>query len=114
MRYYFIYILTNQSKTLYVGMTDDLKRRLHEHRKKVFDGFTAKYNVTQLVYYETNPYLSETIAREKQLKGWSRAKKVALVEKMNPNWDDLSNRWQKDGAPGEFNKQVQDAMRPSN
>jgi putative endonuclease len=99
---FYVYILTNHSRMLYVGMTSDLKNRLLEHRTKAFDGFTAKYQVNQIVYFETLPYLNMAIAREKQLKGWSRAKKIALIEKMNPHWEDLSLSWKELGAPSEF------------
>jgi putative endonuclease len=99
---YYVYILTNQSRTLYVGMTDNLKNRLREHRAKKFDGFTARYNVNRIVYFETSPYLNMALAREKQLKGWSRAKKIALVDSVNPRWDNLSDAWGIADGPGDF------------
>ena len=89
-RPYFIYIMTNHSKTLYVGITNDLQRRVYEHRGKLVDGFTKKYNISQLVYYETTDDVRSAIAREKQIKAWRRSKKVALIESVNPHWMDLS------------------------
>ena len=88
---YFVYILTNFSnKVLYIGVTSNLSRRLYEHKHKLVKGFTEKYNVNKLIYYEfTNDILS-AISREKQLKGWTKIKKINLIESKNPNWDDLS------------------------
>jgi putative endonuclease len=91
MSQYYVYILASQSRTLYVGMTSDLARRLHEHRTRhASAAFTAQYQVHRLVYYEVaaNPYAA--IAREKELKNLSREKKIALIEIMNPGWEDLS------------------------
>ena len=88
---YYVYLLTNQSDTvMYIGVTNDLKRRLLEHRSGLIEGFTKKYHVHKLVYYETFSDINNAIRREKQLKGWIRAKKNALVETMNPKWLDLS------------------------
>jgi putative endonuclease len=89
----YVYILTNHSRTLYVGMTDDLRRRVFEHKTKFYDGFTQKYEVNQLVYYEQLVDGLAALAREKQLKGWTRAKKIVLIERKNPNWLDLGDRW---------------------
>jgi putative endonuclease len=91
MKQFFVYILFNPSRTLYVGVTNDLVRRVHEHRAGKVAGFTAKYKVNQLAYYEIHADPASAIEREKQIKGWTRAKKVALIEEANPNWDDLSN-----------------------
>jgi putative endonuclease len=91
MSQYYVYILASRSRTLYVGMTSDLARRLHEHRTRHTSGaFTAQYEVRRLVYYEVaaNPYAA--IAREKQIKGSSREKKIELIETMNPGWEDLA------------------------
>ena len=93
MKQYYVYIMTNRSGTLYIGVTNDLMRRVHEHKNKLIPGFTAKYNVTKLVYFETTTDVRTAIAREKQIKGWLRAKKIALIESVNPNWDDLSADW---------------------
>lgn len=90
---YYVYIMTNRSGTLYIGVTNDLERRVHEHKTKQIDGFTKKYHVTSLVHFEAGQDIREAIAREKQLKGWSRAKKLALIKATNPRWDDLSEEW---------------------
>jgi len=90
---YYIYILTNYSKTLYTGVTNNLHRRVYEHKKKLIPGFTQKYNINQLVYYEETSDVREAISREKQIKGWLRAKKIALIESKNPQWLDLSFDW---------------------
>jgi len=91
---YYVYILSNwNDSVLYIGVTSDLPRRLYEHRNHLVDGFTHKYNINKLVYYEHTNDVRSAIAREKQLKGWSRAKKNALVRKANPNWRDLSSDW---------------------
>ena len=87
---YFVYIMTNKSKTLYIGVTNDLQRRVYEHRHKVVPGFTAKYNIRSLVYYESTNDVREALAREKQLKGLLRIKKIRLIESTNPEWKDLS------------------------
>ena len=89
---YYVYILANwNNSVLYIGVTNDLERRLYEHREKTVTGFTEKYNLQKLVYVETTNDVKAAIAREKQLKGWSRAKKEALIVSINPAWNDLSN-----------------------
>ncbi len=93
MKQYFVYIMTNVSGTLYTGMTGNLERRVAEHKQKLVPGFTARYNITRLVWYEATPDVRSAIAREKQIKGWLRAKKVALIESINPQWSDLSEDW---------------------
>ncbi len=90
---YFVYILTNESKTLYIGVTNDIERRLYEHRHKLADGFTKKYQINKLVYFESFTDITQAIAREKTLKGWLRKKKVALINSVNPEWNDLSKEW---------------------
>ena len=91
---YFVYILANwDDSVLYIGVTSNLPRRLYEHRNGLADGFTKKYNVHKLVYYEDTNDVYSAISREKQLKKWSRSKKNALVCKMNPQWKDLSVDW---------------------
>ncbi len=85
-----VYIMTNGGNTvLYTGVTNDLQRRVYEHRNKLTDGFTKKYNITKLVYYEVFTDPVNAIAREKQIKAGSREKKIALIVKMNPEWNDL-------------------------
>lgn len=87
---YYVYILTNKDNSvMYIGVTNDLRRRLYEHKNQEIDGFTKKYNVYKLVYFEEYSDIGDAIAREKQLKGWVRLKKNLLVEKQNPNWNDL-------------------------
>jgi len=93
LKQYYVYIMTNRSKTLYTGVTNDLRKRLYQHKNKLVPGFTSKYNITRLVYYEVTQDVESAIAREKQIKGWLRSKKIALVESVNPNWDDLSADW---------------------
>ena len=88
---YWVYILANWNhRVLYTGVTNDLTRRLYEHQNGLHDGFTKKYHVHCLVYFEQTTDVNAAIAREKQIKGWRREKKVALVEQVNPEWNDLS------------------------
>ena len=92
--YYHVYILANKTNSvLYIGVTGDLMRRLQEHRNDMIDGFTKRYHVHKLVYYETMSDIREAIAREKQLKNWRRAKKNDLIESVNPTWEDLAGDW---------------------
>ena len=95
MREYYVYILTNVSRTLYIGITNDLIRRLEEHRSGIGSQFTKKYNVHQLVYYETTNSVFVAIEREKELKNWRRSLKIALIEEHNPDWKDLAEEWSK-------------------
>jgi putative endonuclease len=89
-RVYCVYILTNQhNKVLYTGVTGDLKARVHQHREKLLPGFTARYNVFKLVYYEAGYDAAGAITREKQIKAGSRRKKIELINKFNPDWRDL-------------------------
>jgi len=89
-----LYILTNKANTVfYLGMTSDLSGRIWQHKNKAFDGFTAKYKVNKLVYYEDYQWVHDAIAREKQLKGGSRQKKIDLIVSTNPGWLDLSDGW---------------------
>ena len=90
---YSVYVLGSLSGTLYVGITSNLLFRVRQHKEHTFRGFTAKHDVDRLLYYETYGEVSKGIAREKQLKGWKREKKVALIEKSNPQWRDLSFEW---------------------
>ena len=92
MKQYYVYILTNNSKTLYTGVTNNLERRMYEHKHKSIEGFTKKYNLTKLVYYEVTEDVRSAITREKQIKGWLRSKKIRLIESINPGWKDLSLR----------------------
>ena len=91
MRIYFVYILTNSTnRVLYTGVTNDLERRLYEHRQGVVQGFASKYQCRKLVYFETTEDIRSAIMREKQIKKGSRAKKIRLIESINPDWLDLS------------------------
>jgi putative endonuclease len=86
---YYVYIMSSPSRTTYVGVTNDLVRRVSEHQKKLVPGFTSRYNCVLVVYYEWHGDIRAAIVREKELKGWGRAKKVALIESQNPEWLDL-------------------------
>lgn len=87
----FIYILTNKNNTvLYTGVTSNLKQRIYQHKTKHFSGFTKKYNINKLVYYERFDRIEDAIKREKQVKGWLRKRKEELINSINPNWNDLS------------------------
>ncbi|NLK73324.1 MAG: GIY-YIG nuclease family protein [Clostridiales bacterium] len=89
-KYYYVYILTNINNTvLYTGVTNDLKRRVYEHKKKLIEGFTKKYNINKLVYYEYGEDILQVIQREKQIKKGSRQKKIDLINSFNKEWKDL-------------------------
>ncbi|MCC7359626.1 MAG: GIY-YIG nuclease family protein [Anaerolineales bacterium] len=90
---YSVYLLASQTRTLYVGMTSDLQRRLWEHKTKRVPGFTSIYDVSRLVYYETTSDVKVALAREKEIKAWRREKKIKLIEAANPDWQDLSTGW---------------------
>lgn len=91
---YYLYILTNMKNgTLYIGVTNDLERRMFEHKRKLIDGFSKKYSLDKLVYFETYQYVNDAIKREKNMKKWKRQWKINLIEEDNPNWDDLSSGW---------------------
>jgi putative endonuclease len=91
--FYFTYIVASRSLTLYIGMTGNLMKRVFEHKQKLHEGFSATYNCNRLVWFERFVDPRNAIAREKQLKGWTRAKKIALIRKTNPAWIDLSEGW---------------------
>ena len=90
---YFTYIMASRSHTLYVGVTGDLQRCVFQHKWKEYEGFTDRYNCDRLVWFEKYQDIRDAIAREKQVKHWRREKKIALIEKMNPAWVDLSRDW---------------------
>ena len=92
-RQFWTYIMASPSGTLYIGMTNDIERRVYEHKHKLIPGFSAKYNTTKLVHLEDFIGPLDAIAREKQLKGWVRRRKVALIEETNPEWRDLAADW---------------------
>jgi putative endonuclease len=94
----FVYFMASHSPTLYVGVTSDLRRRVHQHKTHSYAGsFTSQYRVTRLVYFEAATNIAAAIAREKQIKGWRRSRKIALIERSNPDWRDLAESWYQDG-----------------
>ena len=90
---YYVYIMASKSRVLYVGVTNNLLRRVEQHKQKVVESFTRKYNVTRLVYHEVTNDVRAALAREKQIKSWRRSKKIELIESVNPAWKDLSKEW---------------------
>jgi putative endonuclease len=90
---YFVYIVCSLSGTLYIGMTNSIYRRALQHKRGEIEGFSSKYHCDRLVYYESFDDVHKSIAREKQLKGWIRAKKIALIESKNPRWEDMAEKW---------------------
>lgn len=93
MNQYYVYVMSNRSRVLYTGVTNDLERRVWEHKSLLTDGFTRRYKLTWLVYFEATNDIESAILREKHIKGWLMRKKVALVESANPGWQDLSSEW---------------------
>jgi len=94
VRRYYVYILTNKARTvLYTGVTNCLSRRIWQHQNKIIPGFTSRYNLNRLIYFEEFPDINDAIGREKRIKGWSRAKKIALIAQKNYRWTDLSKGW---------------------
>ena len=97
---YYVYVLTNKSnKVLYVGVTNNLKRRIFEHKNKLVEGFSKKYNLNKLVYYEVTNDVKSAIKREKQLKNWHREWKINLINQYNPSWEDLHEGFYRDSEP---------------
>jgi putative endonuclease len=90
---YYAYLVASRSRTLYTGVTGNLHKRVFEHKRKWHEGFSATYECNRLVWFEGFVHARNAIAREKQLKGWRRAKKIALIEKSNPTWEDSSQGW---------------------
>jgi len=102
MKQYYVYILANKyNKIFYIGFTDDIERRINEHKNKMFEGFTKKYNVDKLVYFEKHLTMEEAQLREKRIKRWRKEWKKELIEKMNPKWNDLSQNFEKVLTPVE-------------
>ena len=93
MRCYCVYIMASRSRVLYTGVTNDIVRRVDEHKRGLIPGFTRKYHVTRLVYFERFAEVRAAIAREKEIKVWVRARKIQLIEERNPTWEDLAHRW---------------------
>jgi putative endonuclease len=100
---YFTYIMASRSHTLYVGVTGDLHKRVYQHKWKEHEGFTARYNCDRLVWFERYQDVRNAIGREKALKGWRRARKIALIESVNPAWVDLSRDWY-DAEPADYRR----------
>ncbi len=98
---FFVYIMTNSPKgaILYTGITGNLQRRVWQHKNKLVPGFTSRYKLTRLVYFEVFIYPDAAIAREKEIKGWRRSKKIKLIESMNPRWEDLAKAWGNEHKP---------------
>lgn len=92
----YVYIISSLSKVLYIGITSDLEKRIYQHKNELLEGFSKKYKIDRLVYYEIFEAIRTAIAREKQLKGWRRDKKIALIEKDNSTWQDLFLNWTKE------------------
>jgi putative endonuclease len=92
-RTYYVYMMSNVSKMLYVGVTNGLKKRVYQHKPKLIPGFTQEYNIFKLVYFEEFGDIRAAIAREKEIKGWLRSKKVTLIMAKNPQWKDLAESW---------------------
>jgi putative endonuclease len=92
-RCYYVYILASRSRVLYTGVTGDLHRRVYQHKASMLPGFTKRYSVTRLVYFETTPDVLAAIAREKVIKGWTRERRVCLIENVNASWLDLAANW---------------------
>lgn len=90
---YYVYIMNSTSGTLYTGITNDLMRRVYQHKRGEIPGFTRKYKVTRLAYFEETGDVYQAIAREKEIKGWRRSKKIDLIRSLNPNWEDLAAEW---------------------
>ena len=111
---FFVYIMANRprSHTLYTGVTGNLIRRVFEHKNKLTSGFASRYNLTRLVYCEMFVYPDAAIAREKEIKGWVRRKKIKLIESMNPHWHDLAENWYDVYKPKEPVRSARDPSRP--
>jgi putative endonuclease len=90
MRSYYVYILANNGKMIYTGITSNLEKRIYEHKNHLINGYTKKYDINKLVYFEETNDVHAAIGREKQIKGWVRQKKIALIESVNPQWRDLA------------------------
>jgi len=94
-RTFYVYILSSKSRRIYTGVTNNLERRVWEHKNKLAEGFTKRYKIDRLVYFEQTDDVISAISREKQIKGWLRSKKIKLIESTNPTWEDLSESWHK-------------------
>ena len=93
MKKYYVYIMTSKTGTLYTGVTSDLRKRVYQHKHKLIEGFTKKYGIVCLVYFEETTEINQAIYREKEIKGWRRSKKIDLIKSVNPTWSDLAQEW---------------------
>ena len=100
---FYVYIMASKSRRIYTGMTNNIERRVKQHKAGEIEGFTQRYKINRLVHFEEFQYVGNAIRREKEIKGWDRAKRVALIERDNPTWDDLAHDW---GKPTELLKPV--------
>jgi putative endonuclease len=98
-RRYYVYTMASRTHVFYVGMTNNIVRRVRQHKERAHEGFTARYNIDRLVWYEVWHYVRTAIARERQIKPWRREKKIRLIESLNPTWQDLSEEWGKPIQP---------------
>jgi len=98
-KFYYAYIIASRSRTLYIGITSDLSKRVFQHKRKTYEGFSATYNCNRLIWFERFGDVTQAIQREKQLKGWSRLKKIRLIESHNPTWENLSAEWHPSLSP---------------
>jgi len=105
----YVYIMASRSRTLYTGVTNNLERRVAEHKRHLVPGFTGRYRIERLVYFETWGHIRDAIQREKQIKGWRRSKKNALIESRNPAWTDLSEGWYGEAGSSAKNRPQNDA-----
>ena len=92
---FFVYIMSSKSRRIYTGVTNNIERRVRQHKAGEIEGFTQRYKINRLVFYQRFQYVGNAIRREKEIKGWDRAKRVALIERENPTWDDLADDWGK-------------------
>jgi len=107
--HFWVYILSSKSRRIYTGVTNDLERRVREHKEGRIEGFTRRYKITRLVYFERFHYVRNAIAREKEIKSFDRSKRVALIESVNPTWSDLSEEWGKPTDLAAFASQARKA-----
>ena len=99
-RRYYVYILASRSRNLYTGVTNNLIRRVYEHKQGLVEAFTRRYRIHRLVHFEVFAYVREAIAQEKEIKAWRREKKISLIESRNPAWDDLASEWNGEAGKG--------------
>ena len=111
--FYATYIVASKSRTIYIGVTSNLLQRIFQHKQKTFPGFTAKYNCTRLVWFERYSTMKDALYREKELKGWLRAKKLALISEKNPTWEDLSEPWYPHLKANKSNPEQQHSPHPT-